>query len=382
MHHLNNASPVHDKSITMARLCDESCSIPRRWATKLHLAMQKFLNKTTSENDNANLKKIKSCFGNFERCKRCIVDEYPKCSKPTLCTDTIKLLREVQPHYAGIRTFIRKIYSIRGIVRWFNEIDWAVRNGDWFAFNRLTQPKEVKKLPVTEADDEETPEVQKEVIVEHTDDYVKKTYGELLDVFKKSCIDFPRKECELCHEYCKKVKPMVDCSKMQKTEHVTVITEHMKMIGGSKLMVCCKCGIHLKNGMIPLYSKLNNIGFDEIPEEIRCLNSCELTLIKLARTFQTVVRLQPISKRGGPSSDHVQALKGLALHLPLPMQKTHAYVKSTLPSAENVTILVNSLPTKKKDVWQSVVNWEKVVRAVEYLKVCKFHSYCKTYNFL
>jgi ferredoxin len=262
------------------------------------------------------------------------------------------------------------------MVRWFNEIDWAVRNGDWFAFNRLTKPKLVKK---NEASNEETTVTTVDataVLVNHSDDEVKEKYGKLIDAFKEACVDFPRKECELCHEYCKTVKPMVDCSKMKQTEYVVEIKEHMMQIyGGNKLMVCEKCYAYLKDGNIPLFSKMNNIGFDKIPDEIRCLNNCELTLIKLARTFQTVVRLQPVSKRGGPSSDHVQALKGLALHLPLPMNKTHAYVKSTLPNAENVTILVNSVPTKKKDVWQSVVDWDKVVRAVEYLKVCKFLAY-------
>uniref|UniRef100_A0A915HSW6 DUF6570 domain-containing protein n=1 Tax=Romanomermis culicivorax TaxID=13658 RepID=A0A915HSW6_ROMCU len=82
---------------------------------------------------------------------------------------------------------------------------------------------------------------------------------------------------------------------------------------------------------------------------------------------ETIIKLKPLSKRKGPK-DYVEALKGLALHLPLPLKATHEYLKCKLPSADALSILVDSCPTKKNVVWRSAVNLDKVYAALRKLK--------------
>ncbi len=62
-------------------------------------------------------------------------------------------------------------------------------------------------------------------------------------------------------------------------------------------------------------------------------------------------------------------MKGIAIHLPLPCEATHDHVRDTLPSADKLNILIDSIPTKEKKIWRSLVNMKKVFTALKYLKI-------------
>ena len=61
-------------------------------------------------------------------------------------------------------------------------------------------------------------------------------------------------------------------------------------------------------------------------------------------------------------------MKDIAIHLPLPCEATHDHVRDTLPSADKLKILIDSIPTKEKKIWRSLV---KMKKSFESFKVVK-----------
>ena len=80
--------------------------------------------------------------------------------------------------------------------------------------------------------------------------------------------------------------------------------------------------------------------FKKPPVCIAKLNIWERILIQKARCFQTIGKLNPVSKWKGQNV--ISTLKGLAIHLPLALHETYSYVQTTLPSSDNLSIFVHS----------------------------------------
>ena len=132
----------------------------------------------------------------------------------------------------------------------------------------------------------------------------------------------------------------------------------------------CKDHCHkdlIIQGSIPKYSKLNNVYFDECPNEISSLNIFERLLIQKAKVFQTIVKLKSYSSNF--SKNAIPALKGLAIHLPLNNEHTNQFIINTLPNYEALNIFIESLPTKNNIVWRSLVDLKKVFCAIQWLKL-------------
>jgi hypothetical protein len=69
-----------------------------------------------------------------------------------------------------------------------------------------------------------------------------------------------------------------------------------------------------------------------------------------------------------PASDRLQMVKGVVMHYPLPLPQTMTELNSAA-----LNILVNGVPTKNRIIWQSLVNTEKVKRALVWLKCNNDH---------
>jgi hypothetical protein len=101
------------------------------------------------------------------------------------------------------------------------------------------------------------------------------------------------------------------------------------------------------------------------PKVLQNLNNFEKLLIQLNKCFLTIVKLKTFSYN--KNLDLLSALKGLAIHLPVPIQKTHNYLSMTLPSIDNIKIFVDALPNKNNIVFRSLVEIEKVYDALNFL---------------
>jgi hypothetical protein len=107
------------------------------------------------------------------------------------------------------------------------------------------------------------------------------------------------------------------------------------------------------------------------PESISFLNIFERNLIQLGKCFQTIIKLKTLKYNLKSYSDFVPAMKEIAIHLPLSCEATHDHVRDTLPSADKLNILIDSIPTKEKKIWLSLVNMKKILLALKYLKIIK-----------
>ena len=285
------------KKATKGRLCDCK-NVDNDWAVKLHNAMIKLTKNV------ANIKEIVSAVYRFEYCKYCVDNDYERCEKPTRCQDFIKLLRKIQPHYSGLRSLIRKIYEIRRLVRWLEEIDWVVASGDWIQFLRLTK-HHISSKGVIRASRDEMDRI-------NMDENFRKHFLIIENDFKKACRKWPKHECHVCRVLCDKVTPVSYPNGFKVTESTNVLIAHFAEKGWScenPANTCNKCLSSLKIGVIPKFSELNNFFIDEVPEEIKCLNMYEMQLIQLSKTFQTIYRLKNMRSKG-PTGDNIQGIKG------------------------------------------------------------------------
>ena len=128
----------------------------------------------------------------------------------------------------------------------------------------------------------------------------------------------------------------------------------------------CYISIYINNEN-PAYSHLNNMQIHDTPNELKCLNIYETLLTQRAKCFLSMVNLRTHTKFVG--ANLVKALKGIAIHMPITFDATHDYLEQSLPSAEAFHILINGLPTKSHNIWRSLVDLDKVYKAINWLVV-------------
>ena len=87
------------------------------------------------------------------------------------------------------------------------------------------------------------------------------------------------------------------------------------------IQICSYCQRLFNMNQIPPRSKLNNMDRGEVPMEIDILTNIEKMFIAQVKVFQTVVKLGPVGRRV-PYKPRLSALKGNAIHIPLPLQQT------------------------------------------------------------
>ena len=117
---------------------------------------------------------------------------------------------------------------------------------------------------------------------------------------------------------------------------------------------------------------MNGLDFGGVvPEEIRLLNTYEKVLIQRAKCFQTVTRMGTVAKKHLPSTHRIQKVHGTTFHLPLPLEETLKKLPEPhqpLADTSELYILLRSIPTKSKIIWQNLVDVHKVYRALQKLK--------------
>jgi len=145
---------------------------------------------------------------------------------------------------------------------------------------------------------------------------------------------------------------------------IDILTENGHDIS-SPILLCSDCFNDFRLDKLPRYSILNNMFIDNVPKEISTLNFYEKLLIQKAKCFMTIIKLNSY----GRNIHQMQAIKGLAVYLPLEQNSTQNYVMKTLPSADKLNFIVEGLPTKSNSVWRGLVNLEKVFIALDWLKI-------------
>ena len=106
----------------------------------------------------------------------------------------------------------------------------------------------------------------------------------------------------------------------------------------------------------------------EVPKDISALTPIELIFIAKAKVFQTVIKLGAVGKNV-PSNSRLSALKGNAIHMPLPLEQT---IKQLDEDTDFTKIPANYIMTHhiKDDelLLRNLVNLDKVYAALAWLK--------------
>lgn len=126
----------------------------------------------------------------------------------------------------------------------------------------------------------------------------------------------------------------------------------------------------LRLSKIPPTSIINDLYSPSIPDVILSLNSFEKILIQRAKAFQVIVRMESISGRQQPLCNMIEKVVRRTFHLPLPIEET----LKKLPNSDDTIlnnelfILVRSVPSTKKKIWESLVDVNKIYNALIWLK--------------
>ena len=111
----------------------------------------------------------------------------------------------------------------------------------------------------------------------------------------------------------------------------------------------------------------NGLSFHAIPEEISDLNDYKKLLIQGAKAFQVVLRMNPVGGKKLPPSRLINKVRGSTFHLPLPLEETLKRLPShTQPILDHgeLFVLLCSIPTTKRVVWQNIVDIKTVYGAL------------------
>ena len=135
--------------------------------------------------------------------------------------------------------------------------------------------------------------------------------------------------------------------------------------------ICKFCIEKFRNGTIPSRCMLNGLSFESVPNEVAQLNQHERVLIQRAKAFQVVTKMKTVAGKRLPPSHKVSKVKGSTFHLPLPLNETLKRLpgpEEALPLSGELYILLRSIPTNKKIIWQDLVDINKVYSALSKLK--------------
>ena len=143
-------------------------------------------------------------------------------------------------------------------------------------------------------------------------------------------------------------------------------------IDQEEVYMCVYCKPLIKRNTLPSRCVINGLQTVAVPPELETLDALSAQLIQRAKCYQTVVRLGTYTNKV-PVYKSLKTCRGTMFFLPLPMKKTLETLdqvessKMTLPDPE-LYIIVDGTPTKNRVVWRTLVDVNKVKKAVEKLR--------------
>ena len=106
----------------------------------------------------------------------------------------------------------------------------------------------------------------------------------------------------------------------------------------------------------------------DTPMEIAVLTPIELMFISLVKNFQTVVKIGPVGKHV-PQNSRLSALKGNAIHLPLPLEETIKQLEEETDFAKIPAKYIITHHIKNNELLlRNIVNLDNVHAALIWLK--------------
>ena len=280
----------------------------------------------------ATKKNIRNIIDKYDECSNIELDDiylltrekrnHPKICYEHGCQSYSVLIRKLAIHYKHCRKFMQYMITLNNAHQFIHDIDVATVLGDIdYLIKLLAMPTD--KAPSV-FDTRDCPPIEN------------KNYDVHIAEFEKMCLDLPDIVCKSCDmlEYEKNMRYPKDWWKAVQLKlkddegkdkdtawdefKKMLVIEHLK---GKNIQVCNYCVTNYNKNKIPPRSKLNDMDPGDVPKEIAVLTPIELMFIAPVKVFQTVVKLGAVGKHV-PHNSRLSALKGNAIHIPLPLEQT------------------------------------------------------------
>ena len=283
-------------------------------------------------------------------------------------------------HIPLLLKFSKYVYTALSCHNAIKPIDNALATGDYKKLLEATdnerlqdffaeKPKErsfVQSLPdSTNLPKFRQPNIETPLLVEHI---------AVIAKYEKECDDFADIPCIGCERlYQRKNVSSIDLCGDTLTTDVWcrsknfVLTRNPTAVNEQHYL-CSYCKPSIRDNVLPIRCVLNGLETVPVPPELAELDALSTQLIQRAKCYQIVVRLGTYTKKI-PAYNSLKACKGTMFFLPLPMNKTLETLKDVETSNSladpELYIILNGKPTKNRVIWQSLVDVNKIRRAVE-----------------
>ena len=283
------------------------------------------------------------------------------------CKSKLLYLRRLAPHFPNVRQLVNMIYTVKRTDKQMCRIDQALQTGN------------VEILQQISTEQKSAYQGSNETSINSIDETkVLETFINAYVAFKNRCSECAEFPCMSCNKLCfKRECVLLERCRLPITGNAwNLLLEYLDRhpVPDDSLStgyICKFCIEKFRNDTIPSRCVLNGLSFENVPIEILQLNQHERVLIQRAKAFQVVTKMHTVAGKRLPPSHKVSKVKGSTFHLPLPLNETLKRLPSPeepLPPNGELYVLLRSIPTEKKIIWQDLINVNKVYNALCKLK--------------
>ena len=360
---VTNVLPLLDdnnKKQSKIWMCNDICKIDNESIIQRYQALLKTADRLKVKSVSKFAKNLLSCSRSYM--SRKLGHSFLCYFEPDTCSSTFLPVLLLAPHFVNVRVLKRIICRIRNI----KNLDKSLDDTDIEYLKKISK-EAIEKSRTTIPKSYEIKNLNEQNIMSKYKNAFKQLTKRTLDTAKNVCIS-----CEkLC--YRKEVIKIADMRKPLTSESWENFSVFAEKNGLYSDFICKYCKEKFQRNQMPPTCVKNKLYVEEMPKEISALNEYEKMFIQRAKAFQVVQRMETVSKakRNIPHQHMIQKVKGRTFHLPLPIEETLKKIcKPTDPININPEfyILVCSLPTKAKAVWEHLANVKNVYNALVRLK--------------
>ena len=310
------------------------------------------------------------------------------------CKSSLRVVRAAATHFPLLRRLVGLLYEAIRQHRLLESIDTALYAGDFEKLTELCRITEynvlMKACSIDEncsaaglVDSEDQPIRLQKPNLPDLESELHINHAELIAELEKKFADdaeFPCCSCERLFQ-----RKQVTAFKFSEAKFSSDIWKTLKALissnnSGAAVQthyVCQYCRLLPNKNKMPGRCVLNGLEVEPVPQDLQKLDPLSKQLIQRAKAFQAVIRLGTYTGKV-PSYNSLKACKGTMFFLPLPLEKTVQTLEAVenkvvgtsarLPDPE-VYMIVNSKPSeKRKFIWQSLINVDKLKGALRTLK--------------
>jgi hypothetical protein len=370
-HLIEDDIPVTDEDTGQKRLfrqCDDTCTIPDKWGWRVHAMLDVFQPK---EDNFIEMLQTERKFGH---CDNCYDVGYTECPLDT-CTDNIRFLRHLMPHFGRIRSLMKDLYAIKGLALKLNSINQCLLHCRYSELIEAIDEVDFNLAPDGARISQEKLDQRS---AQHSQQAVKAKWGAAIERFRADIGPkfFPIHVCKVCH------RMRANTQMLRKQKTFAFISLNYGDIGKAIVqliktenpgyepdiyMLCKDCWKSIRFEILPSFCSLNQFFLFPLPPVIGELTHYELMLITPVRSIKKIIQLKTRTTKV-LNFNRMRAVRGTAIHLPMPTEGAMEHIINELPSMHRMQFLMNAIPNEaQKIINQHLIDFDKVLLALDWL---------------